>query len=598
MARELQQLERRIKTTVGLIADPTFEGLDEIRNVLAELKQKRDALRRRLAKTEPKAKSALSTKELREWAEARFESLQDLATQTEVDLADRQLVESFVQRIEINPDEKTGVVVLHADLAAALASTRVVSGDDPQTDESARSLSQCANRESVLAGAVLGLSGPGQKISGIMPCTVIRPGDMADTILDRDKHPEWNGERTKMVYTFPTDEKLWAEYARIRAEGMRAGDGGQAATEFYREHRAAMDAGARIAWTERYNHDELSALQHAMNLKLRDEAAFFAEYQNEPLLEETVGDDLLTADQIAAKVNGMPRGQLPVACNHLTMFIDVQQNLLYYLVTAWEDDFTGYIVDYGNYPDQKRPYFTLRDARQTLATVAQGTGLEGSIYAGLDALTRDLLSREWHREDGAAMRIGRCLIDANWGHSTDVVYQFCRQSVHSGLLIPSHGRFVGASSVPFAEYKRKPGDRVGHNWRIPNVRGKRAVRHVVYDTNYWKSFTQARLAVALGDRGCLSLYGDEADRHRLLAEHLTSEYRVKTQGRGRTVDEWKHRPDKFDNHWLDCLVGCAVAASMQGTSLLTTERPIPERPRLSMAERRQLKRDKQGRMQW
>ena len=75
--------------------------------------------------------------------------------------------------------------------------------DDPQTDESARSLSQCANRESILAGAVLGLAGPGKKISGIMPCTVIRPADMADNILDRDKHPEWNGERTKMVYAFP-----------------------------------------------------------------------------------------------------------------------------------------------------------------------------------------------------------------------------------------------------------------------------------------------------------------------------------------------------------------------------------------------------------
>jgi len=66
--------------------------------------------------------------------------------------------------------------------------------DDPQTDESARSLSQCATRESILAGAVLGLAGPGKKISGIMPCTVIRPGDMADNILDRQKHPEWNGE--------------------------------------------------------------------------------------------------------------------------------------------------------------------------------------------------------------------------------------------------------------------------------------------------------------------------------------------------------------------------------------------------------------------
>ena len=61
--------------------------------------------------------------------------------------------------------------------------------DDPQTDESARSLSQCATRESILAGAILGLAGPGKKISGIMPCTVIRPSDMADNILDRDKHP-------------------------------------------------------------------------------------------------------------------------------------------------------------------------------------------------------------------------------------------------------------------------------------------------------------------------------------------------------------------------------------------------------------------------
>lgn len=42
--------------------------------------------------------------------------------------------------------------------------------DDPQTDESARSLSQCATRESILAGAVLGLGGPGQKIAGVMPC--------------------------------------------------------------------------------------------------------------------------------------------------------------------------------------------------------------------------------------------------------------------------------------------------------------------------------------------------------------------------------------------------------------------------------------------
>ena len=439
--------------------------------------------------------------------------------------------------------------------------------DDPQTDESARSLSQCANRESILAGAVLGLAGPGTKISGIMPCTVIRPGDMADNILDRNRHPEWNGERTKMVYAFPKNELLWERYAEIRAEGMRGGDGGEAATEFYRQNQAAMDDGAVVAWQERFNYDELSAIQHAMNLKLQDEAAFFAEYQNQPLPAETVVDGMLKPEEVSMKINRMDRGLVSIGANHLTAFIDVQQKLLFYVVTAWEDDFTGYVIDYGCYPDQQRPYFTLREARQTLSSEATGTGLEGSIYAGLESLTSKLLDREWQRDDGAAMRIGRCLIDANWGQSTDVVYQFCRQSKHAAVIIPSHGRFVGASSLPFSEYRRRPGDRVGLNWRIPNVHGKRAIRHVVYDTNWWKSFINARLRVSMGDRGCLSLFGTNAETHRMFAEHLTSEYFIKTEARGRNVDEWKQRPEQPDNHWFDCLVGSAVAASMQGAIL-------------------------------
>ncbi len=249
--------------------------------------------------------------------------------------------------------------------------------DDPQTDESARSLSQCATRESILAGAVLGLAGPGKKIAGVMPCTVIRPGDMADNILDRDKHPEWNGERTKMVYSFPTNEKLWTRYAEIRAESLRAGHGGKEATEFYRENRDAMDEGAVVAWPERHNYDELSAVQHAMNLKLQDEAAFFAEYQNEPLPEEVTDDDLITADQVAEKINRMERGTVPIGCNHLTMFVDVQGKLLFFVIAAWEDDFTGYVIDYGAYPDQQRGYFTLRDARHTLSAAAPNTGFGG-----------------------------------------------------------------------------------------------------------------------------------------------------------------------------------------------------------------------------
>ena len=439
--------------------------------------------------------------------------------------------------------------------------------DDPQTDESARSDPQVRARMETLNGAILNLAGPGEKISGIMPCTVIRPDDMADQILDRDRHPIWQGQRTKLVYSFPANEKLWERYAEIRADSFRNDGDGSEATEFYRANREAMDEGATIAWPQRHNADELSAIQHAMNLKLQDERAFWAEYQNEPLPEEQGDGEQLTVADIVGKTNGLDRRVVPIAASHLTMFIDVQGKLLYYTTVAWADDFTGDVVDYGAYPDQRRPYFTLRDAQKTLARAKPGAGLEGSIYAGLEAVTGEHLSRRWRRDDGAEMRIALCLIDANWGQSTDVVYQFCRQSPYSNVIMPSHGRYVGASGVPFSEYKRKRGERVGHHWRIPNVLGKRQVRHVLIDTNYWKSFVHARLAVAMGDPGCLALFGRDGQAHQMLAEQLTAEYRVRTEARGRTVDEWKLRSAGLDNHFLDCLVGCAVAGSIQGASL-------------------------------
>ena len=442
--------------------------------------------------------------------------------------------------------------------------------DDPQTSESAGSLEQTRKRVRVLAGDILGLAGPGQKISGIMPCTIIRPGDMADIILNRNTHPDWNGEKTRMVYRFPTNMKLWEEYAEIRAEALRTEGNFQKATEFYLANREAMDAGAEVSWEARFNHDEVSALQHAMNLKFQDEAAFQSEYQNDPLPDDTADDSLLSVDEICAKINGLARRRVPLKCDRLTMFVDVQKALLFYVVIAWAEDFTGAVIDYGSWPDQHRHEYSLADANPSIQTLFPKAGFEGALYAALSALTDECLGREWEREDGAVLKIERALVDANWGQSTDVVYQFCRQSSHAGVILPSHGRYVGASSKPMTEYRKQQGDRLGFNWMIPNVAGKRAIRHVIYDTNYWKSFIHARLAVPVGDKGSLTLYGRIPEAHQLFAEHLTAEYRVKTQGRGRTVDEWKLKPQSHDNHFLDCVAGCAVCGSMLGASLPET----------------------------
>lgn len=444
--------------------------------------------------------------------------------------------------------------------------------DDPQTDDSAKSPSQCEYRESVLAGAILGLAGRGKRIAGVMPCTVIRPGDMADRILDRSAHPDWNGERTKMVYAWPSATKLWDQYAQMRGDGLRAGDDGAAATKFYGEHRAAMDAGAKMAWPECFQPNELSAIQNAMDLRLKlGDAAFFAEYQNEPIKDDTRQGKDPEAPAVAKRCSGMERYAVPSSAHHVTAFIDVHQDALFSVTTAFEADFTAHVVNYLAWPDPERPYFTLRDIRRTITLEAQAAGLkspglEGAIMFALGRLVDQLVATKLPRDDGSVAAIDRILIDANWGKSTEVVYEFCRRSPHAAILTPWHGKFIGGSSTPMAGWQKKRGDRVGLHWRQPAAVG-RQVRHVLGDVNFWKSFVMDRLQIPLGDPGAISLWGNNPAAHRLFSEHCAAEYRVPVEGRGRRVDEWKWRPEAFDNHWWDGLVGCCVAASMEGVSI-------------------------------
>lgn len=459
--------------------------------------------------------------------------------------------------------------------------------DDPQTDESARSKTQCQAREEVLTKAILGLAGPDQTIACVMPCTVIEPGDVADHLLDRDRHPEWMGERMRLVVSWPEREDLWQEYAELRADDLRAGDRTcRNATEFYRKNRAEMDRGGEVTWPDRYQEGELSAIQYAWNKRLlHGDAAFMAEFQNGPEVDPGEIEEL-TAEQIADKVNRIPRSTVPLETTKLTAFIDVQGGLLYWLVAGWSDDFTGYVVDYGAYPDQRRHYFTLRNANPTLSDLHPG-GLEASIYGGLQVVTEEILGKPWRREGDTEQRVEKCLIDANWGDLTDTVYQFCRQSRHAALLLPSHGKGIGPKQKPMSEWKPNEGEKIGFNWRLSAPRAsKRAIRHVLIDTNFWKSFIHTRFTVPMGGRGCLSLFGTRPADHRLFSEHLTVETRVRSGGQGgqgRKVDEWVIPSNKPDNHWFDCMVGAAVAASILGCKLdagaLAGAPPPPERPK-------------------
>jgi phage terminase large subunit GpA-like protein len=306
-----------------------------------------------------------------------------------------------------------------------------------------------------------------------------------------------------------------------------------------------------------------------MNLRIRDESAFLSEYQNLPPLAARE-EESFDGERMKASLSGRPTGWIPESAQFCTAMIDVHKNLLFWALCAWDESFNGTLVDYGTYPEQKRSMFTLQDAAPTLLSLSPG-GLEAAIYDGIKELSSALFNRQLSREDGADIGLDRLLIDANWGPMTDVVYQVIADQVdHRGVILPSHGVYVGAASKPFSEYAFKRGDRAGLHWRIPNDPARKRVRKISIDTNFWKTFVFSRLKTAPGDPGRLAIDGTE---HALLVEHLTAETCTSVEAKGKRVDEWKAKPGR-DNHWLDCLVGCAVGASVNGAKLASANAGI------------------------
>jgi hypothetical protein len=461
--------------------------------------------------------------------------------------------------------------------------------DDPQTDDTARSQLETQKRYETIMSGILGTEGD-IPLSGVMLVTCIRKGDLADRVLDRKQCPEWRGERMKLLDALPTNLGLWDKYAEIKHECLRMDRPITEATEFVRANYDAMHEGAIVPWPERTK-GRLSAVQYAMDLYYRDVQSFWAEYQNEPIERDKTSTTRLTPSEICDRVNGHERGVAPVDATALTAFIDVQGDSLWYVVCWWAPDFTGGVLDYGVFPDQGRSYFSLGDVAgggKSLADKYPTAGFDGQLFAGLTDLTKQLIGSEWARDDGTPMRIDRCLIDANWGRSTKLVKRFCRQSPHASVLIPSHGRFVGASSTPFDQYPDKSGEKTGEGWRMPKPAG--GVRHVAWDINFWKSFFHARMSTPMGDPGNFTLFGRSPGSHRMFADHCSAEYSVRVEAKGRVVDEWKEKPDKPDNHWFDGVVGCTMAATMCGVELRNAgnvKKPKKERITLSqmMAKR-------------
>jgi hypothetical protein len=307
-----------------------------------------------------------------------------------------------------------------------------------------------------------------------------------------------------------------------------------------------MDKDFEVAWPELYAADygEISAIQYAMNHKIRDERAFWSEMQNQPI--ETQGDDevMCKPQDILDKMTGYRRGLCPADTVCVTAMIDPKISCLHLMVVAWSPGFVGHVIDYRVIPDQgKTRIFSASQIRKKFDDVFPHKNFKEQVYLGLKEAVLSL-SGTYPVDGGGELTIKRCLVDANMGQISNTVYQFCREYPSMVPLTPSHGLYVGASSKPWSDLKRLKGERVGPHWR-DRPSEDWPIRHVNMDVNHWKTIVHTLIKAGFGDASTISFYGRGANGQKLevthhleLADQVCAEYCVKVQAKNRTVHEW------------------------------------------------------------
>lgn len=442
--------------------------------------------------------------------------------------------------------------------------------DDPQTDKTAKSPHMTEQRERIINGTIVGLAGPGKDVAIVMPCTVIAKDDLSERFLNQEKRPQWQGQRSKLMPKMPTNWDLWQQYNEIRGNGLRRKDNGTAAREFYIRNQAALEEGAVISWPQRFNPNQVSAIQFAMDLYFDDPRTFASEYQNEPLADtdsDAAQRLILHSEAILNRFSGHRTLTVPKDTVLVTTGVDVQSRLLYYLTTAWKEDFGGVIVDYGTFPKQGLDYFLAANPPKTLNDVEgfDKMTLNPQVFEALERLYATVIMRTFIRDGvGGEERCSRCGIDANWSQVADAVYGFCKKYEQMNFFHPMHGKGIGAAQLPMDQWPVRAGEIRGKQpWIQKFATAANKGKHITFDANWWKSLVAERLIAPEGSPKALLIAGDYSSRHQLLADHLSSELPVKTHGRGRDVDEWKAKPAS-ENHWWDCLVMSAVMANVSG----------------------------------
>lgn len=474
--------------------------------------------------------------------------------------------------------------------------------DDPQDDTMARNPETVAKVLSLLRGAIEELGGPGRKMGIVVPCTCIKDGCFASQITDRmGDYADYLGVRQPAMDSLPTcldpDNELglprhWERYVEIRKQELAQGEEEHPmATEYYREHHEEMNHGASVRWRERFEWPHIDALQELMHMYFDKRDEFFAEFQQDPQ-DKSAAANYLNEQQLAHCFNGLDRGQIPDDVYKLTAAIDLQEDVLYWMVIGWAKDLTGYIIAHGTTPDQPPGRFAHQNVQRRIPNwIAQQDPENAHTWESERELALtlccDLLLQGFPRDGKNDMIVDTIFVDARWPKVDDLCRRVAATEKYRGIVVPAGGQYVGPNAQAISRKRLQKGQaRVDRNceWYMDNVavdvdgNGKFVVvKQVEFDANFYRTHVQKALAKNLkkGDgkpkRGRISYHGQRPNK--FLASHFAAKSVELKPGNRRDLEVWIPKPNRDQDHWLDTLVMCRIAAEYEGLRLESQEQP-------------------------
>ncbi len=433
--------------------------------------------------------------------------------------------------------------------------------DDPETRESAKSIGQIADRESILLQDIVGLKSQEQNLAIIVLSTAQNRYCLSFRLADPKQFPAFSGERFGKIVKWPKNMEAWDTYIALRHADQEAGDRLLTkSVEYYRENIELLHTDAEMI-TEHFVAVEIdgvslvdSSLQEAFN-QIADTSmdAYRTEYQNDPPAEEEIESLKLTAARVQSRISKFPQRQCAATTELRTIGLDIGNRQSHWTDVAWEGNAIGSVVDYGVMETH-------------LQSQADDKAVELAILASLEI---------WADEVAAKINPLLVLIDSGSGRGhTQAVYEFCRR--RGAPFFPSKGWADSRFRIPQRGDGKEP---FLEAW-AHNLTEERVWLYNV-NTEWWKRWTQQRFLTtpydAGGNRedGSLVLFnpGEDKKRHLSFAHHITAEEEQLVPVFGKESKRiWfvKNR----NNHWLDATALACAAAGAVGVRLIEGPKPI------------------------